>query len=439
MAGPAISNVVPQSRGQGATGQNIVITGTNFVGGSVVSFSCDGITVNSINYESSTELIVNIDIASDATIGYCAVIVTNPDGKADEDMFELTNSPEVKSANPGSLLQGAENRDVIIEGNYFVDNLPGDPNGDQLTADFGDGVIVHSVTCVNPTKLIANITVAWDAEVKDRPVKVINGDAGVGISDDDIFTVLAIGPTISIRTDKEAYQPGNEMYVYADFSNPTDESVLGIAALFLVKLHPILQLYDISFHFMLPDSETKDDVLYDGSPPVDKPWTYAWLGVLFSKKDGYLDSSVAVWSYETPLSAANTERIKRIAEEYVQNLTLNTVLTLKSAKDFEKDTAIIPAQSLLLQNTPNPFNPETWIPYKLAESTAVTIKIYNITGQLVRSLDLGQKDAGLYLSKDKAAYWDGRDNLGEKVSSGVYFYTLQAGQFRATRKMVILK
>jgi len=99
----------------------------------------------------------------------------------------------------------------------------------------------------------------------------------------------------------------------------------------------------------------------------------------------------------------------------------------------------IPKENALVANYPNPFNPDTWIPYKLKKESEVTILIYNIAGQMVKTIHLGRKDAGFYLTKAKAAYWDGRDSLGEKVSSGVYFYTLQAGDFAATRKMVLVK
>jgi hypothetical protein len=99
----------------------------------------------------------------------------------------------------------------------------------------------------------------------------------------------------------------------------------------------------------------------------------------------------------------------------------------------------IPTEIHLLQNYPNPFNPETWIPFKLAQDTPVIINIYNAKGQLIRTITLGTRTAGIYTTKDRAAYWDGRDSLGQKVSSGVYYYTLQAGEFRATRKMVIVK
>ena len=96
-------------------------------------------------------------------------------------------------------------------------------------------------------------------------------------------------------------------------------------------------------------------------------------------------------------------------------------------------------RSALFQNFPNPFNPETWIPYALAHDASVNIRIYDVQGQLVRQMGLGQRPVGNYLTREAAAYWDGKDQLGEAVSSGVYFYTLKADTFQATRRMVILK
>ena len=93
----------------------------------------------------------------------------------------------------------------------------------------------------------------------------------------------------------------------------------------------------------------------------------------------------------------------------------------------------------MLQNYPNPFNPDTWLPYQLAADAPVVISIYNARGRLVWQLNLGNQEAGSYITKDKAIYWDGKDERGEKVASGIYWYRLQAGDFNATRRMVILK
>ena len=123
----------------------------------------------------------------------------------------------------------------------------------------------------------------------------------------------------------------------------------------------------------------------------------------------------------------------------------------KNIEDFKIPLSVEPIDELalimlgdikrtaLLQNFPNPFNPETWIPYTLADDAAVQVRIYDVHGALVRQLDIGQQRAGRYLSRQTAAYWDGRDQSGASISSGVYFYTLEADAFSETRRMVIQK
>ena len=98
-----------------------------------------------------------------------------------------------------------------------------------------------------------------------------------------------------------------------------------------------------------------------------------------------------------------------------------------------------PKRNRLLQNYPNPFNPETWIPYHLAEAGAVSLSIYDATGNLIRTLPIGYRQAGFYQNREHAAYWDGRNALGEPVASGVYFYQLTTPSFQQTRRMLILK
>ena len=116
-------------------------------------------------------------------------------------------------------------------------------------------------------------------------------------------------------------------------------------------------------------------------------------------------------------------------------------------KTFQKGIAVLehllaaprPTETVLLPNYPNPFNPETWIPYHLAYAADVIVTIYDIKGAVVRQLDLGHRAAGYYNDRAKAAYWDGRNNHGESVASGVYFYQLRAGDYSQGRRMVIVK
>ena len=98
-----------------------------------------------------------------------------------------------------------------------------------------------------------------------------------------------------------------------------------------------------------------------------------------------------------------------------------------------------PDKTRLLTNYPNPSNPETWMPYQLAEDNEVSIRIYDATGAVIRRLSLGHQRAGFYTGRSRAAYWDGRNAIGESVASGIYFYTIIAGDFTATRKMLIRK
>ena len=111
----------------------------------------------------------------------------------------------------------------------------------------------------------------------------------------------------------------------------------------------------------------------------------------------------------------------------------------KAVLSIRLDSIGQPKLTQLLQNFPNPFNPETWIPYQLETSADVTLQIYDTSGGIVRTLDLGFKGQGFYMTRSTAAYWDGRNNLGEQVASGVYFYSLNTADFSATRKMLILK
>jgi hypothetical protein len=99
----------------------------------------------------------------------------------------------------------------------------------------------------------------------------------------------------------------------------------------------------------------------------------------------------------------------------------------------------LPSQTQLLANYPNPFNPETWIPFELADDAEVTVTIYDVQGKRIRQLQLGQVTAGRYVTADQAAYWDGKTETDEVVSSGTYFYQLRAGGYTEARKMVILK
>ena len=125
---------------------------------------------------------------------------------------------------------------------------------------------------------------------------------------------------------------------------------------------------------------------------------------------------------------------------HAQQLDLTDATSLRGIRFLEQLlAALLPKETTLLPNYPNPFNPETWIPYRLAQDAFVTLTIYDGRGQIVRTLDVGYQSAAFYETRSKAIYWNGRNEFSEQVASGVYFYHLSAGDYSATRKMLIVK
>lgn len=112
---------------------------------------------------------------------------------------------------------------------------------------------------------------------------------------------------------------------------------------------------------------------------------------------------------------------------------------LRAILAVENLLARLPKKTVLLPNYPNPFNPETWIPYQLAKASHVKITIYDVRGRVVRMLELGYQPAGFYMERNRAAHWDGRNTFSEQVVNGIYFYQLQTNSVSVLRKMVILK
>ena len=144
------------------------------------------------------------------------------------------------------------------------------------------------------------------------------------------------------------------------------------------------------------------------------------------------------WDRDSEIAPTRQQVQQWLREAHQRNLTdpafQRGILVLEQLL-----AALTPKETALLPNYPNPFNPETWIPYQLAEPANVSISIYAVGGKRIRTLDLGHQPVGIYQNRTRAAYWDGRNELGEPVASGVYFYTLTAGDFTATRKMLIRK
>ena len=153
-----------------------------------------------------------------------------------------------------------------------------------------------------------------------------------------------------------------------------------------------------------------------------------------------LDSAAAAPLAQSQALKMFTAADVKLWLSHAQGLDLTDATTLRGILFLEQLlAALLPKETTLLPNYPNPFNPETWIPYRLAEDAFVTLTIYDGSGQVIRTLDVGYRTAAFYETRSKAIHWDGRNEFGEGVASGVYFYHLSAGDFSATRKMLIIK
>ncbi len=209
-------------------------------------------------------------------------------------------------------------------------------------------------------------------------------------------------------------------------------------------------------HVVLPENHVSEDVNADGIVDVeDLVLVAATMGTTPPEDtlpnpdvngDGVVNSDdlalvmIALENTPTaPAAAITAENLQRWIDEAKQ-LANKDETFLKGIAVLEQLLAtLLPQKTALLANYPNPFNPETWIPYHLSKPVEVTVRIYAVNGTLIRLLGLGHKPAGIYEHQTRAAYWDGRNAQGERVASGIYFYTLTAGDFTATRKMLIRK
>ncbi len=179
--------------------------------------------------------------------------------------------------------------------------------------------------------------------------------------------------------------------------------------------------------------------------PISGPYTYSGTGGMYFQDDptvyrkytAYITlpegSFPGIWGV---IGISVKDKARNTLYHDFTEITRFEVIETQAAPTVN---VTLPDKNALLVNYPNPFNPETWIPYQLAKPAEVTLTIYDMQGIVVRELKLGHQAAGVYQSRIRAAHWDGRNSVGEFVASGVYFYTLTAGDFTATRKMLILK
>ena len=243
------------------------------------------------------------------------------------------------------------------------------------------------------------------------------------------------GSTLSLRDVLLSDNEGNQSYAWIEGTQIIESAIAEGCAIFNIKdvnKDCVINIQDLVLvaSNLGRGRDSVADVNSDGRVDIIDL-------VLVAGAFGDTAAAPAVYAdTQEMLSASNVQRWLSAAHKV--NLTDSTfqrgMLMLESLL-----TVLTPKDTALLPNYPNPFNPETWIPYQLEKSAEVTISIYSGDGVFIRTLPLDYQPAGIYRSRDRAAYWDGTNEVGEPVASGVYFYTLSAGDFKATRKMLVIK
>ena len=285
---------------------------------------------------------------------------------------------------------------------------------------------------------IANYRLAWDYDgtILER-VSGSTGDYladGVGNGDGTLFTAtFKVNEVKASTVNVSGHLIGTDGLRYI----PTFESALMVVPLFGdVNRDGVVNISDLvlvasSFAQRVPAEGNPADVNEDDE--VDIVDLVQVAGVI-----GAGAAAPAVLSRDIDVAPTRKEVQQWLSQ--AQQLNLTDATSQRGIHFLEQLlAALTPKKTSLLPNYPNPFNPETWIPYQLAEPADVTLTIYAIDGKVVRTLALGHQSVGIYQGKSRAAHWDGKNGVGESVASGVYFYTLKAGEFSATRKMLIRK
>ena len=325
------------------------------------------------------QLMLNLNVAGGENItGYQATV-----------QFDETALRYVSSDNADYLLPDTYTATPIVKGNTVTiaaTSLAGETNGDGILATLTFDVISEEVSTVTLTEVLFSDSEGMLTRPHLEPAELIITPKPAlpawDVNEDghvNILDMVLVGQNI-----------GGPIAAVPRADVNGDGSI-NILDLVLVAGH-----FGESTNVAAPDSVVK----LEG---VDPALVEKWLELAQLENDGSLMFQQGI---------ANLERLL---------------------------ASLIPRETALLANYPNPFNPETWMPYQLAKSAEVSVYIYAADGKLVRTLTLGHQAAGVYHNRIRAAYWDGKNGAGESVASGVYFYTFTAGDFTATRKMLILK
>ena len=369
--------------------------------GDTLTYSLSGADVSwfSINSNTGQISLNNVQFYSWAVTYYVTVNVS--DGKGGSASIKVTiirnYAPVFTNAN-STTHSIAEN--TASSTNIGTPFTATDADGDTLTYSLG-GTDAASFS-INSSTGQLQTNAALDYETKSSNSITITADVGKDGS-------ASIDVTVNVTN-------VNEAPVFNEGSSTT-RSIVETA----------LVATDIGSPITAKDPDEGDEPTYSLSGTHSGRFTIDW-------HTGQLKTSYSFYLF----NIGDSLPVRVTATDGVLSSTITVTINVvapSSAPVAQQS----PAKTVLLANYPNPFNPETWIPYQLSKSAKVSLTIYNVKGEMVRQLALGHKAAGSYLSRSRAIHWDGRNESGEKVSTGVYFYRLTAGDFSATRRMLIIK
>ena len=251
--------------------------------------------------------------------------------------------------------------------------------------------------------------------------------------------------TLVCKTDKSSYNPWERVQVLADVDNPgsgfTANLLGGIIVLRPLPKKPLLLTGNVITKTIEPGLNPNIP-LYVSMPAITgliaPEGTHGAFGVLYTGTS-ILAIDAGTWGLKGPPSAVKENFVSDFIQSYIKRYGIENLKNANADIPLPAPASDAPVKNALGPPFPSIANPETWFPFQLSRPSEVTITIHNASGQLVKTLNLGYKQSGHYLNKAKAACWNGKNERGERVASGIYFYTMQTRNFTATGKVVILK
>ena len=388
---PRLNSIIPDNA-LASGGSTVQILGENFQEGVTVTFG--GIEASNVVVVSETELSVTVPAG---TRGVVDVIVTNPDSLSASIQFTYIDVPRLNSIIPDNALASGGSTVQILGENF--------QEGAAVT--FG-GIEASNVVVVSETELSVTVPAGTRGAVE---VIVTNPDSH---SASIQFTYIDY-PAWDV--DKNGSVNIFDLVTVASQFGQSGQGLSGD-----IDRNGTVNIFDlvlVASHFGEATVATAPPLISLNSKDFGAP---QHLSMRLTERDAGMRTRVALTELEN-LSETDP----------------SVLLPAKLLRQWLVTSGEIPSESMLLPNYPNPFNPETWIPYQLANSSNVSILIYSVLGQPVRHLEIGFRHAGRYVEHSQAAHWDGRNDAGELVTSGVYFYSIKANEFSAMRKMVIGK